>query len=175
MKETIINTNESFTNTTSRIKEGDIAPDFELIADDGRQVKLSDYRGKTVALYFYPKDDTPGCTTEAVNIRDAWQEFVKRDVVVLGISSDDISSHRAFKECYALPFALLSDPQHVVCDEYGTWGVDNRATRSTFLIAETGRVLKIWALVDPAEHARWLLKEIEKAARIYEGMGLPQG
>jgi peroxiredoxin Q/BCP len=153
---------EAIDNATIRIKEGDLAPDFELIADDGSQVRLSDYRGKTVALYFYPMDGTPGCTTEAVNIRDAWGEFVKHDVVVLGVSSDDIASHRDFKECYQLPFKLLSDPQHVVCDSYGTWGMDNRATRSTFLIAESGRVLKVWALVDPAEHARWLLEELDR-------------
>lgn len=149
-------------NTGISIKEGDIAPDFELSSDDGREVKLSDYRGKKVVLYFYPMDDSPGCTTEAVNIRDAWQEFVKRDVAVLGISSDDIPSHQAFKECYVLPFTLLSDPEHVVCDQYGTWGMNNKAARSTFLIDETGRVLKVWALVDPAEHARWLLEEIDR-------------
>ncbi len=144
------------------IQEGDIAPDFELTADDGRQVKLSDFRGKTVALYFYPQDDTPGCTTEAVDIRNAWAEFVKRDVVVLGVSSDDIPSHQAFKECYALPFKLLSDPRHEVCEKYGTWGVNEKATRSTFLISGSGEVLKAWPLVDPAEHAKWLLAEIDK-------------
>ncbi|MGD0272282.1 MAG: redoxin domain-containing protein [Gaiellaceae bacterium] len=157
-----LNMTEANTKPTISIKEGDIAPDFELTADDGRQVKLSDYRGKTVALYFYPMDNTPGCTTEAVDIRDAWREFVKRDVVVLGVSSDDVTSHRAFKECYELPFTLLSDPEHVVCDKYGTWGMDNKATRSTFLIAGSGRVLKIWALVDPAEHAKWLLKQLDE-------------
>jgi len=144
------------------IKEGDVAPDFGLTADDGRHVKLSDYRGKLVVLYFYPMDGTPGCTTEAVNIRDAWQEFTKRDVVVLGASSDDVTSHQAFKECYQLPFTLLSDPQHVVCDSYGTWGMGDKAMRTTFLISGSGHVLKIWPLVDPAEHAKWLLKEIDK-------------
>ncbi len=151
-----------FDESATKIREGELAPDFELTADDGRQVKLSDYRGKTIALYFYPADHTPGCTTEAVNIRDAWAEFVGRDVVVLGVSSDDIPSHQAFKECYALPFTLLSDPQHVVCDSYGTWGVNERALRSTFLISASGRVLKTWVLVDPAEHARWVLEEIDK-------------
>ena len=153
---------ENTENTAIRVNEGDIAPDFELLSDDGSQIKLSDYRGKTVVLYFYPMDDTPGCTTEAVNIRDAWGEFTKRDVVVLGVSSDDVTSHRAFKECYELPFTLLADPQHVVCDSYGTWGVNNKATRSTFLISDSGHVLKIWALVDPAEHAKWVLGELDK-------------
>lgn len=152
-------------NKTISIKEGDIAPEFELIADNESTIKLSDYRGKKVVLYFYPMDDTPGCTTEAVNIRDAWEEFTKRDAVVLGVSSDDVVSHRAFKECYALPFKLLSDPQHVVCDLYGTWGMNNKATRSTFLISDSGKVLKIWALVDPAEHAKWVLEELDKQAR----------
>lgn len=157
-----VNMTEADATPAITIKEGDIAPDFELMADDGRQVKLSDYRGKTVALYFYPMDNTPGCTTEAINIRDAWQEFVKRDVVVLGVSSDDVTSHKAFKECYALPFTLLSDPEHIVCDQYGTWGMDSKATRSTFLVDGSGRVLKIWALVDPAAHAKWLLEQLDK-------------
>lgn len=150
------------TNATNTTKEGDIAPEFELLDDRGNQVRLSDYRGETVILYFYPMDKTPGCTTEAINIRDAWKEFVDRDVAVLGISTDDVESHRDFKECYQLPFKLLADPEHVVCERYGTQGAGNMATRTTFLIDETGRVLKIWTLVDPAEHARWLLDEIDR-------------
>ena len=142
--------------------EGDVAPDFELLADDGEPIKLSDYKGKTVALYFYPMDDTPGCTTEAVGIRDAWGEFIKRDVIVLGVSSDGIDSHREFKSCYELPFKLLSDPMHVGCDRYGTWGIDGRAMRTTFLISPSGRVIKTWRLVDPTKHAKWLLAEVNK-------------
>ncbi|MGD0166010.1 MAG: peroxiredoxin [Gaiellaceae bacterium] len=164
---------EPDTQIRTNIKEGDIAPDFELTADDGRKVKLSDYRGKTVALYFYPMDDTPGCTTEATGIRDAWKEFIRRDVVVLGISSDDVDSHRAFKECYLLPFTLLADPQHTVCEQYGTWGMGDRAMRTTFLIAPSGRVLKIWELVNPAEHAKWLLKEIDKTVSVNSASGSP--
>jgi peroxiredoxin Q/BCP len=147
---------------STKVREGDTAPDFELEADDGRTARLSDYRGKMVALYFYPKDRTPGCTTEAVGIRDAWHEFLERGVVVLGVSSDDVESHRDFKECYQLPFTLLSDPRHEVCEEYGTWGMGDMAKRSTFLISGSGLVLKVWELVDPAEHARWLLKEIDR-------------
>lgn len=146
----------------THIKKGDIAPDFALVADDGRQVHLSDFKGRAIALYFYPMDHTPGCITEAVGIRDAWAGFMSRDVVVLGVSSDDIPSHRDFKECYLLPFTLLSDPEHVVCDLYGTWGLGDKATRTTFLIDEEGRVLNVWELVDPTRHAKWLLGEVDK-------------
>jgi peroxiredoxin Q/BCP len=103
------------------VEEGKPAPDFELTTDSGESVKLSDFRGKPVVLYFYPKDDTPGCTTQACGIRDSYGEFKKAGAVVLGVSPDDEKSHVKFKEKYELPFTLLADPEHKVAEQYGTW------------------------------------------------------
>src|SRR5690349_11572074 len=103
-------------------EEGTAAPDFELTSDDGSTVKRSDLRGRQVVLYFYPKDDTPGCTTQACGIRDAYAEFEREGAVVLGVSPDDEASHVKFKEKYHLPFALLADKGHHVADDYGVWG-----------------------------------------------------
>ena len=104
------------------IEEGKPAPDFELRSDSGESVKLSDLRGKQVVLYFYPKDDTPGCTTQACGIRDAYAEFEAAGAVVLGVSPDDERSHVKFKQKYELPFTLLADEGHEVAEEYGVWG-----------------------------------------------------
>src|SRR5581483_2167071 len=104
------------------VEQGSEAPDFELESDAGERVKLSDLRGKPVVLYFYPKDDTTGCTTQACGIRDAWGEFKQTGAVVLGVSPDDAKSHVAFKEKYELPFTLLVDDDHKLADEYGAWG-----------------------------------------------------
>jgi peroxiredoxin Q/BCP len=142
------------------IQEGTAAPDFELATDTGDKVKLSDLRGKQVVLYFYPKDDTPGCTTQACGIRDAYGEFERAGAVVLGISPDDESSHAKFRDKYGLPFTLLADEGHHVADTYGVWteksymgrtymGVE----RSTFVIAEDGTVKKVLPKVKPATHA----------------------
>ena len=103
------------------VEEGKPAPDFELKSDSGESVKLSDLRGKQVVLYFYPKDDTPGCTTQACGIRDVYGEFERAGAVVLGVSPDDERSHVKFKEKFELPFALLADEEHKVADEYGVW------------------------------------------------------
>ncbi|HWG56842.1 MAG TPA: peroxiredoxin, partial [Gaiellaceae bacterium] len=105
----------------SVVEEGTPAPEFDLRSDSGEAVRLSDLRGKPVVLYFYPKDDTPGCTTQACGIRDAWGEFVERGAVVLGVSPDDETSHVKFKQKYALPFTLLADPEHRVAEAYGVW------------------------------------------------------
>ncbi|MGA9762762.1 MAG: thioredoxin-dependent thiol peroxidase [Gaiellaceae bacterium] len=152
------------------IAEGEMAPDFELETDNGQSVRLSDYRGKPVVLYFYPKDDTPGCTKEACAIRDAWSEFERRGAVVLGVSADSVSSHKRFKAKYHLPFTLLSDPEHEVIERYGAWQPRRFAgksflgiVRSTFLIDADGKVAKVWPKVDPAQHADWVLKELEPA------------
>ena len=104
------------------VEEGKPAPDFELTTDAGESVKLSDYRGKPVVLYFYPKDDTPGCTRQACDIRDNYSAFEERGAVVLGVSPDDQTSHVKFKEKYGLPFTLLADPDHKVAEDYGVWG-----------------------------------------------------
>jgi len=149
------------------IAEGEMAPDFELETDSGESVRLSDYRGKPVVLYFYPKDNTPGCTKEACAIRDAWSEFERRGAVVLGVSADSVSSHERFKTKYRLPFTLLSDPEHEVIERYGAWKPKRLAgksffgiVRSTFLIDAEGRVAKVWPKVDPAKHADWVLAEL---------------
>ena len=104
------------------IEEGSPAPDFELTSDSGETVKLSALRGKPVVLYFYPKDDTPGCTTQACGIRDAYGEFERAGAVVLGVSPDDEKSHVKFRKKYELPFTLLADTEHEVAERYGVWG-----------------------------------------------------
>jgi peroxiredoxin Q/BCP len=142
------------------IEEGKPAPDFQLQSDSGESVKLSDFRGKQVVVYFYPKDNTPGCTTQACGIRDVYGEFDREGAVVLGISPDDPSSHVKFKDKYDLPFTLLADDGHRVADEYGVWAEKNYAgrtymgvERSTFIVAEDGTVKKVLRNVKPATHA----------------------
>lgn len=146
------------------IEEGTTAPDFELTTDSGETLRLSDLRGKQVVLYFYPKDDTTGCTTQACGIRDAYGEFEDAGAVVLGISPDDESSHQKFKQKYDLPFTLLADEGHHVAEEYGVWGEKSYAgrtymgvDRSTFVIAEDGTVKKVLPKVKPATHAEEVL------------------
>jgi peroxiredoxin Q/BCP len=142
------------------VEEGKPAPDFELQSDSGETVKLSDLRGKQVVLYFYPKDDTPGCTAQACGIRDVYGELQREGAVVLGVSPDDERSHVKFKEKYDLPFTLLADDGHEVAERYGVWaekkymgktymGVD----RSTFVIAEDGTVKRVMHKVKPDAHA----------------------
>jgi peroxiredoxin Q/BCP len=142
------------------IEEGKPAPDFELTSDTGETVKLSALRGKPVVLYFYPKDDTPGCTTQACGIRDAYGEFEAAGAVVLGVSPDDERSHVKFKEKFGLPFTLLADPDHAVAETYGVWGEKKYmgktflgVKRSTFVIGADGNVTKVMHDVKPASHA----------------------
>ena len=142
------------------IAEGQEAPDFELKSDAGETVRLSELRGKPVVLYFYPKDDTPGCTTQACGIRDAYGEFERAGAVVLGVSPDSEASHVKFRKKYDLPFTLLADTDHDVAETYGVWGEKSYlgktymgVSRSTFVIAEDGTVKKIFPKVKPAEHA----------------------
>lgn len=146
------------------VKEGAPAPDFELPADDGSTVKLSDLRGKKVVLYFYPKDDTPGCTKQACGIRDDWSAFQDTGAVILGVSTDDVKSHVKFKEKYDLPFTLLADTEQEVVKKYDVWkpkkmfGKEFMGTqRSTFVIDEEGNVAKIFRRVKPVEHAEQVL------------------
>jgi peroxiredoxin Q/BCP len=142
------------------VEQGKPAPDFELQTDTGETVRLSEQRGKQVVLYFYPKDDTPGCTTQACGIRDAYGEFERAGAVVYGVSPDDVQSHEKFKQKYTLPFTLLADNDHAVAEEYGVWsektyqgrtymGVD----RSTFVIGEDGTVKAVMHKVKPDTHA----------------------
>ncbi len=142
------------------IEAGVEAPDFELTSDTGEPVRLSSLRGRPVVLYFYPKDDTPGCTAQACGIRDSWAAFEETGAVVLGVSPDDEVSHAAFKSKLGLPFPLLADVGHKVADEYGVWGeltVDGKTfpavIRSTFVIGSDGIVVKALPNVDPHTHA----------------------
>ena len=139
------------------VEEGAPAPDFEAQTDDGRTLRLSDLRGKPVVLYFYPKDDTPGCTAQACGIGDAWDEFRARGAEVFGVSRDDADSHRAFKEKFDLPFPLLVDSDRRLGD---TFGIDNFSpefqssySRSTVVIDADGNVAKVMRDVDAASHA----------------------
>jgi thioredoxin-dependent peroxiredoxin len=142
------------------VAEGDVAPDFTLTSDAGEPVTLSSLRGRPVVLYFYPKDDTPGCTTQARGIRDAYGEFERAGAVVLGVSPDNVKRHVKFKEKYDLPFTLLADPEHEVAERYGVWGEKRFAgrnywgvNRTTFVVAADGTVAKVMHRVKPDTHA----------------------
>jgi thioredoxin-dependent peroxiredoxin len=141
------------------IEEGASAPDFGLQADDGREVRLSALRGKPVVLYFYPKDDTPGCTREACSFRDRKTELAAHGAVVLGVSADGVASHARFRDKYGLNFPLLADPDHRVSEAYGAWREKNLygkksigIQRSTFLIDGAGKVRKVWKRVEVDGH-----------------------
>lgn len=140
------------------LKVGDKAPDFELKSDDGRIIKLSDYKDKTVVLFFYPKDETPGCTKEVCAFRDVYADFRAADIEVFGISIDDVASHQAFKQKQNLNFTLLSDETKEVCKKYGVLGAMGFAQRVTFLIGKGGVIKKIFREVQPESHAREVLE-----------------
>jgi thioredoxin-dependent peroxiredoxin len=149
------------------IAEGLPAPDFSLTSDTGETITLEGLRGKPVVLYFYPKDDTPGCTTQACGIRDAWGEFERKGAVVLGVSPDSEASHVTFKEKYGLPFTLLADPDHATAEAYGVWVEKKRygktsmgIERSSFVIDAKGNVSKVLRRVKPDEHTDDLLKAL---------------
>jgi peroxiredoxin Q/BCP len=142
------------------VTEGQPAPDFTLPSDSGEAVTLSSLRGKPVVVYFYPRDDTPGCTAQACGIRDAWGEFEESGAVVLGVSPDSARSHETFKDKYGLPFTLLADEDHSVSEAYGVWGEREMAgrkymgvERSTFVIDADGNVAKVMRRVKPDTHA----------------------
>jgi thioredoxin-dependent peroxiredoxin len=142
------------------LEEGQPAPDFMLASDSGDDVSLESLRGKPVVLYFYPKDDTPGCTAQACGIRDAWGELQRTGAVVLGVSPDSPKKHVKFREKYDLPFTLLADEDHAVAEAYGTWVQKSFAgkkymgvERSTFIIDADGNLAKIMRNVKPTEHA----------------------
>lgn len=151
------------------ISSGMQAPEFSLPDENNAVRRLSDFRGRPVVLYFYPKDDTPGCTTEACNFRDDYSTYVNADLVILGVSPDLPQSHAKFKEKYSLPFSLLADDGHKVCDEYGVWGPKKfmgrgyeGVMRTTFLIDLNGRVAKVFENVRPAEHSVEVLEAAKK-------------
>ncbi len=148
---------------------GQLAPDFELPSSHNTPIKLSDYKSKWVILYFYPKDNTSGCTAEACDFRDNQSEFSNKNVVIVGVSRDSVKSHLSFQEKYSLPFPLLSDQDGEVCQKYGVWveksmygrkyfGIE----RSTFLIDPAGKVAKIWRKVKVPAHVREVLKELSR-------------
>jgi thioredoxin-dependent peroxiredoxin len=151
------------------IEEGARAPDFSLHADDGQTVKLSALRGKPVVVYFYPKDDTPGCTREACAFRDRRADLARLGATLLGISPDDVDSHQRFRHKFSLNFPLLSDPQHKVAEKYGAWREKNMygkkvmgIQRSTFVIDPQGRVTRVWRNVKVDGHDEQVLAEVKK-------------
>ena len=146
------------------LKEGAKAPAFSLPSDDGGTVALKDLKGKKVVLYFYPKDDTSGCTTEACEFRDSWAAVKRKGAVVLGVSPDGVKSHGKFKEKYDLPFPLLADEDHAVAEAYGAWGEKSMygrkyhgILRTTFVIGTDGRIEKVFEKVKPKGHAAEVL------------------
>lgn len=148
---------------------GNRAPAFTLPADDGSTVALRDLKGKPVVLYFYPKDDTSGCTTEACEFRDHWEAVQRAGAVVLGVSPDGVASHQKFKARYRLPFPLLADPDHAVAEAYGVWGEKSMygrkyfgILRTTFLIDGAGKVARIFEKVKPKGHAAEVLAALEE-------------
>lgn len=146
------------------LKIGDKAPAFSLAADGGTQVALKDLKGTRVVLYFYPKDDTSGCTTEACEIRDQWKAIKATGAVLFGVSPDSVASHDKFKAKYKLPFPLLADPDHAVAEAFGAWGEKSMygrkymgILRSTFIIDEAGRISAVFPKVKPKGHAQEIL------------------
>ena len=150
------------------LKEGDAAPEFATRDAEGKEVKLSDFRGRKVVLYFYPKDDTPGCTKEACSFRDAFSEYEEKGIKVLGVSLDDEASHQAFASKYDLPFTLLSDTDHAVSEAYGVYGEQRwgdrtymGVARKTFLIDEEGKIKKVFDKVNVEQHADEVMQAFE--------------
>jgi thioredoxin-dependent peroxiredoxin len=153
---------------SKELKVGDKAPAFSLKNTEGKTVKLSDYTGKKVVLYFYPKDDTPGCTKEACGFRDDFAQLKKRGVEVLGVSGDDQKSHQKFTDKYSLPFTLLSDPDHEMMEKYGAWGEKNMygkksmgVLRITYIIDEEGKIAHLFKKVKTDTHSQDVLKVID--------------
>ena len=149
----------------THLKEGQKAPLFEGTDQDGKKIRLSDFKGKKVVLYFYPKDDTPGCTAEACNLRDNYSELQKKGFVVLGVSPDSEKSHQGFIKKYSLPFPLLSDPEKKILNLYGAYGEKmmygkpvTGVLRSTFIIDEKGSIEKIISKVNTSEHTDQIFK-----------------
>ena len=152
----------------SNLQGGDLAPDFSLPSDSGESVRLSDLRGKRVVLYFYPKDDTSGCTTQACGFRDAYPQIAEKNAVVLGVSADGVKSNQKFKTKYTLPFTLLVDEDHSVAEAYGAWGEKSMygkkymgIIRSHFVIDEEGRLADVQLKVSPADSVAKALETLK--------------
>ncbi|MEZ0396180.1 MAG: thioredoxin-dependent thiol peroxidase [Anaerolineales bacterium] len=151
------------------ISPGVPAPDFALPDEKGVIRRLSEFRGRPVVLYFYPKDDTPGCTTEACNFRDDYSAYLEADVIILGVSPDSVASHARFKEKYGLPFPLLADENHEVASAYGVWGPKKfmgreyeGVLRTTFIIDAHGQIGRVFENVRPAEHSAEVLEALRR-------------
>ena len=152
----------------TELKVGSKAPAFSLKNTDGKTVKLSDFKGQKVVLYFYPKDDTPGCTKEACSFRDNYAELQKRGVVVLGVSADDQKAHQKFTTKYGLPFTLLSDPEHTMLEKYNAWVEKSMYGRTymgiariTYIINEDGKIAHIFSKVKPDSHSQDVLAVLD--------------
>ena len=152
------------TNTNIKLKEGEAAPDFTALTNGDEEISLSQLRGQTVVLYFYPKDNTPGCNKEACGFRDVHTEIVAKNAIVLGVSADSVTKHEKFIEKFELPFKLIADENKVICNAYGVWGEKKfmgrtylGINRQTFLIDGDGVIRKIWLKVKVAEHAKEVL------------------
>lgn len=150
------------------LKVGDKAPDFKLKDETEREISLSDFRGRKVVLYFYPKDDTPGCTKEACSFRDVYDEILEAGAVVIGVSKDDTSSHEKFKKKYNLPFYLLSDPENKVIEKYGAWQEKKMygktylgIARITYIVDEEGVIQKAYPKVKPENHGVEILEALK--------------
>lgn len=150
------------------LDEGKKAPDFTLSRDGGEEVSLSDFRGQRVVLYFYPKDNTSGCTTQACEFRDQHPDFQKLDTVILGVSPDSVRSHQGFRDKHELPFPLLADTEHKVAEAYGVWKEKSMygrkywgIERSTFFIDEEGRLQRVWRKVKARGHAQEVMAALE--------------
>jgi thioredoxin-dependent peroxiredoxin len=155
-------------NPPITLNPGDPAPEFEAFTNLGNKVCLAEFKGHPVILYFYPKDDTPGCTNEACAFRDHFRKFEQRGAVVLGVSTDSISSHQKFAFKFKLPFALVADPDKKIVQAYGVWGQKSFMGRKyvgvhrvTFLIHPNGRIRKIWTKIKPKDHAQEVLAELD--------------
>ena len=152
------------------LEVGDKAPDFKTVDQEGKPVSLADFRGKKVVLYFYPKDDTPGCTKEACAFRDEFADFRRRKVEVLGVSTDNQKSHKKFAEKFKLPFRLLVDEDKKIVKDYGVWDKKSLygrlffgTRRVTYLINEKGKIAAVWPKVKPAEHSGEILGFLDAA------------
>ena len=151
------------------LTEGNKAPEFELKDSQGKTHTLADFAGQTVVIYFYPKDDTPGCTKEACSFRDSYKDFRDAGIEIIGISPDTEKSHQKFQQKYELPFILLSDPDHAVCEKYGVWGLKKNygreyegVFRTTFIIDPQGVIKRVFKNVKPSDHSQEVLQAMQE-------------
>jgi peroxiredoxin Q/BCP len=172
-KKTAAKAKKSAAIVESFLKSGDLAPKFKLQTDSGEWLSLEQFRGKTVVLYFYPKDDTPGCTQESCDFRDSFSRLSAKGVVVLGASKDSVGSHQKFKTKYQLPFALLSDEAGTLCESYGVWKEKSMygrkymgIERSTFVIDSAGKIAKVYPKVSVTGHVEQVLSDLQELGAI---------